>query len=88
MTERQYAIDPNWLAEALGISPRERDVLLDGSEHPYGCRCDTCLDWWAQMGPDEDDEFGPFAPEEVYARQAAMAGKLKGENDGRESIDY
>jgi len=35
------------------------------SEHPYNCRCDKCLAWWASMGPDEDDGYGPFEPQEI-----------------------
>jgi len=58
---RTYAFDPVRLAEMLGITPEERDVLLSGSEHPSYCTCDTCREWWRGMGPDPDtEEFGPF----------------------------
>ena len=58
---RSYATDPNVLAEKLGLSPQERDVLLEASEHPGSCTCDLCREWWLKMGPDPDtNEYGPF----------------------------
>lgn len=40
------------------------------SDHPYNCRCQKCLDWWVDIGPDggEPDSFGPFTTEEVMKR--------------------
>jgi hypothetical protein len=51
--------------EAVGI---EQD-FVDSSEHPYHCRCDKCLSWWASMGPEDPDgpTFGPFSQAEVEA---------------------
>ncbi len=33
-------------------------------DHPYSCRCDLCLGWWASVGADEEN-YGPFTPEEI-----------------------
>lgn len=51
--------------ENMGI---EQD-FVDSSEHPYKCRCDKCLSWWATMGPEDpnDMSFGPFNQDEVEA---------------------
>lgn len=46
-------------AESCGIPA---DFIAAG-DHPYTCRCQKCLDWWASMGPDgEPDESGAFGP--------------------------
>ena len=40
--------------------------FVDSCEHPYGCSCQKCLNWWARMGPeDEEMSFGPFTQEQV-----------------------
>lgn len=45
--------------------------FMEASNHPGSCRCDICLEWWVQMGPDEDSQgepsFGPFTKEEFLA---------------------
>jgi len=59
------------------------DDFIAASDHPYGCRCDTCKKWWADMGTewkwnggDDGDEenqenwkatYGPFAEAEINA---------------------
>lgn len=57
------------LAESLGIDKKTQAILDEGSDHPYTCRCPTCLQWWVAMGAanpgDGDDDFGPFTKEEV-----------------------
>jgi len=60
------------LAKALGISEEERAVLDTGGDHPYSCRCETCADYWRQMGPDPDGTtmvpqrpYGPFTITEI-----------------------
>ena len=41
-------------------------TLDTGSDHPYQCKCPTCLQWWRMMGPDpDDDSYGPFTKEEI-----------------------
>ena len=45
-----------------------------GSDHAYECRCDFCLEWWTELGPDgfEPGNYGPFTKEEVNARQREL----------------
>lgn len=44
------------------------------SNHPYQCRCGICLTWWAQVGPEPDeDDYGPFTKAEVEAEIARLA---------------
>lgn len=66
----------NRWATLLGITPEEQVVLDAGSEHPFTCRCQTCLQWWVQMGPDggETGNYGPFDEEEV--RDACVAAGM------------
>lgn len=57
------------LAAALGI-PKEEQVVLDvGSNHPYTCKCSVCLEWWLQMGPEDDGtpegSYGPSTKAEI-----------------------
>lgn len=59
----------NELAKAL---PEEkRTAIVEGSNHPYTCCCDICLQWWVAMGPEPLDDgiwgFGPFTWEEFEA---------------------
>ena len=62
--ERRYAFNPKKLAGALGIDDWED--LLAASDHPYGCRCEKCREWWRRMGPDPDTgQFGPFTKDEI-----------------------
>lgn len=64
--DRQYAIDPMNLADALGIPRDEANQLLGASDHAYDCRCDICRQWWRDMGLDPDtDQYGPFGEEEI-----------------------
>ena len=56
------------IQEALGIS----DDFAQASDHPYNCRCDKCLDWWYNMGPDDDQGYGPFSAEEIDAHGARL----------------
>ena len=58
------------IAQSAGIEP---DFVASG-DHPYTCRCDKCLAWWATMGPDGDPDdpdvspsFGPFKRSEIEA---------------------
>ena len=40
--------------------------FVEATNHPYGCRCDKCKQWWKDMGPDPDDGgYGPFTAEEI-----------------------
>jgi len=43
-------------------------------DHHYRCPCDTCLEWWARMGPDgeEPGSYGPFTKERVNAEQIRL----------------
>jgi hypothetical protein len=46
------------------------DDLIDGSDHPYTCRCAVCLRWWVSVGPEEIADgwgFGPFTESEFVA---------------------
>ena len=45
----------NKSGEDFGIS----DDFIAASNHPYGCRCDICKKWWADMGT-EWEWNGPF----------------------------
>ena len=62
------------MADALGITKQEQEVLDAGSSHNYNCRCDTCLQWWIEVGPDggEPGEYGPFSRDEVIARATEL----------------
>ena len=53
------------MQEALGISDEKAQILNEGSEHPYHCRCSTCLAWWVSMGPEHDETWGPFSAAEI-----------------------
>lgn len=59
------------LGDALGIPEAEQKILDAGSNHIFGCRCETCRQWWKLMGPaDADDDgngsdYGPFSKEEI-----------------------
>lgn len=48
------------------------------TNHSYQCRCGVCLIWWAQVGPEPDeDDYGPFTEAEVKAEQTRLAGPDK-----------
>ena len=57
------------LQKALGIKPDDAGILDEGSDHPYGCKCDTCRQWWKLVGPEDRGEptenYGPFTQEEI-----------------------
>lgn len=59
---------------ASGMTPAARDALEVGSAHPFTCRCDTCLEWWRQIGPedgeDKEGNYGPFTRAEVLGSPA------------------
>lgn len=62
------------LAKELG--PKTTQVLDVGSNHHYSCVCETCLGWWAHVGPEEDEEdvftYGPFTKERVNEEQRRL----------------
>ena len=44
--------------------------FMDATEHPYTCRCESCIKWWVTMGPEEGPDgwtFGPFTEAEFLA---------------------
>ena len=43
------------------------DRFVEATDHPYDCRCEKCMEWWARMGPEDDtgDDFGPFTADEI-----------------------
>jgi len=46
---------------------QDLEKLIVGSDHPYTCKCDVCLRWWVQVGPEDTGDgwsFGPFTKEE------------------------
>jgi len=58
----------NKLMEDSQISPD----FAEATSHRYGCRCDSCKQWWVKMGPTEHDvrdewSYGPFSEEEYVA---------------------
>jgi len=65
MTSRQYAVDPEKLAEVLGIPKETSNILLAGADHPEYCRCEICKQYWQLIGSDEDGNYGPFSIEEI-----------------------
>ena len=80
---RQYAIDPNKLAESLGLTPEERDICLTAGDHSYHCRCDTCKEWWKRVGPDPaTGKCGPFTFEELGLDPKDWERLLKGPPEG------
>ena len=54
-------------------NPGDERVLVEGSEHPYQCRCPTCLAWWATMGPEDNHSWGPFSEREIREYVASNA---------------
>lgn len=56
--------------EEIGV---DVDAIEEGSNHPYTCRCDTCRQWWRNIGPELDLDgdgnevrtYGPFKAEEI-----------------------
>lgn len=59
------------------------DSVMEGSNHPYTCRCATCLQWWVQCGPEDTGEgwsFGPF----TQAEYEEAGGEVPEYNGGEE----
>lgn len=45
----------------------------EGDDHPYRCRCDTCLMYWIALGEDpEVGGYGPFSKDEIEQRKKKM----------------
>jgi hypothetical protein len=77
MTEHHHFLQG--FLDRSGIPPAEAAELLTASDHPYQCRCEKCLRWWASVGPEEDDQgrqtFGPFTAAEVAACRKKGEGR-------------
>lgn len=55
----------NILEVNAGINPNFRDA----SDHPYGCRCEKCREYWQTVGPDPDTgRYGPFSRKEIRGK--------------------
>ena len=65
MTDRAPALQAfiSQFKTAVGIS----DAFANACDHPFTCRCAACLEWWATMGADENDIYGPFTKTEIEA---------------------
>lgn len=65
------------MQETMGMDDEEARVLTEGSDHSYHCRCATCLDWWASIGPEFKDgktpTYGPFTEQEIEDHKASRA---------------
>jgi len=57
------------VVDALVAEGEVSENIVQASDHPYRCRCNFCLAWWAEMGPEEDaygnPSYGPFSEAEV-----------------------
>jgi hypothetical protein len=51
------------------MDSRDFSILAVGSDHPYECRCEICLEWWRLCGEDGDEpgNYGPFSEEEIQS---------------------
>jgi hypothetical protein len=38
------------------MTPEELKRFDEASDHPYECRCELCLEWRAQMPPEDEEE--------------------------------
>lgn len=60
------------VAEALTerLTPEQRESW----DHSYSCKCNLCLIWWAECGPDggEAGKYGPFTRDQVNAKQREL----------------
>lgn len=57
----------NDMAERIVGEPTAK-MLMEGSDHPYQCRCTVCLAWWAAVGPEHLNgipTWGPFTAKEI-----------------------
>ena len=61
-------------ALTANMTEEQQIVMAVSLQHEYICNCDTCLSWWAQMGPDgyEPGQYGPFTTETINARQREL----------------
>ncbi len=59
---------------AEDMTTEEKKVLDISSNHSYDCACNTCLSWWASVGPNggEPGSYGPFTKEQVNAKQREL----------------
>jgi hypothetical protein len=65
------------LRERAEMADPTARMLLEGSDHPYDCRCDNCLEWWAAVGPEYLGDgrygYGPFSEQDI---EAARKGEI------------
>ena len=43
------------------------ESFMEASDHNYRCKCEKCLAWWVEIGPEDDGDgwsFGPFSEDE------------------------
>lgn len=74
--------EAGWLGgESKALTPLQQRVasmfkdlvsvdFMEASNHSGSCKCQKCLQWWVQMGPEETSygwSFGPFSKEEFTA---------------------
>ena len=64
MTEHHPAVR-RFLEGKMNVDNEQTGVLVEGSRHPYQCRCCTCLAWWSMLGPEDGGSWGPFTHEEI-----------------------
>jgi hypothetical protein len=59
------------IQEMVGVMEKVFAISKDfaaASNHDLLCRCDLCLAYWLQTGPDPDNgKYGPFRDEEIKA---------------------
>ena len=68
MTTRHPSLQRFLDGMAARISEPTAKLLMEGSDHPYPCRCAVCLAWWAAMGPETNGKtptWGPFTAKEI-----------------------
>ena len=49
------------------ITDEESESFMEASDHNYRCKCEKCLAWWVEIGPEDDGDgwsFGPFSEDE------------------------
>jgi len=50
---------------AIGDETTEMLLEASGPSHPYHCRCALCLEFWATVGPEHGNTWGPFTAKEI-----------------------
>lgn len=77
-------LDKDKLANALGISKEDRDILDVGSDHHFLCTCETCRQWWLCVGPEDNpgSPYGPFSIEQIED------GTLKGDECKKARLSF